>query len=192
MAGLKVGLILDCASAQEWEEWLATNHDSAKEAWLRLAKKGSGAVSVTRAEALEVALTHGWIDGQSASQDETYWLQRFTPRTRRSKWSKINCAAVEALIAAGRMKPAGLAAVEAAKSDGRWDAAYAPPSTIQVPDDLRERLEQNRAARTFFEQLTAQNRYAILYRIADAKKSETRARRIEKFVGMLERGETIH
>ncbi|CAN5755196.1 YdeI family protein [soil metagenome] len=192
MAGLKIGLVVDCASAEEWEAWLAANHDSATEAWLRLAKKGSGAVTVTREDALETALTYGWIDGQSASQDETYWLQRFTPRTRRSKWSEINREAVEQLTAAGRMKPAGLAAVEAAKDDGRWHGAYAPASTIEVPEDLLARLKQNRAALAFFEQLNGRNRYAILYRIADAKKAETRARRIDKFVGMLERGETIH
>jgi uncharacterized protein YdeI (YjbR/CyaY-like superfamily) len=192
MGRLKVGYVLECASAEEWEEWLAANHDSAREVWLRLAKKGSGAVTVTKAEALETALMYGWIDGKAASQDHSYWLQRFTPRARRSKWSKINCEAVEDLIAAGRMKPAGLAAVEAARSDGRWEAAYAPPSTIEVPGDFLEKLEQNRAAHAFFERLDAQNRYAILYRIADAKKQETRARRIAKFVGMLERGETIY
>lgn len=171
---------------------MAQNHASAREVWLRLAKKGSGAVTVSRAEALEVALRYGWIDGQAASQDETYWLQRFTPRTRRSKWSKINREAVEALMRAGRMEPAGMAAVEAAKADGRWEAAYHPPSTIEVPEDLAEKLKENRAADAFFRELSAQNRYAILYRIGDAKKPETRARRIEKYVAMLARGETIH
>jgi len=192
MARLTIGYVLECASAEEWEEWLEANHDSAREVWLRLAKKGSGAVTVTRAKALETALMYGWIDGQAASQDDSYWLQRFTPRARRSKWSKINCEAAEDLIAAGRMKPGGFAAVEAAKSDGRWEAAYAPPSMMEAPADFLGKLKQNRAAQACFERLDAQNRYAILYRIADAKKQETRARRIEKFVGMLERGETIY
>src|SRR5690606_18884108 len=189
MARLNVGKIIDCASAEEWEAWLERNHASEPEAWLRLAKKGSGAKTVSRAEALEVALCYGWIDGQARTQDEAYWLQRFTPRTRRSKWSKINCEAAEALIRAGRMKPAGLAAVEAAKADGRWAAAYAPPSTIEVPADLAAALEKNPEAAARFRELDSQNRYAILYRIHDAKKPETRARRIEKFVAMLARGE---
>ncbi|MCI0432730.1 MAG: YdeI/OmpD-associated family protein [Gemmatimonadetes bacterium] len=192
MARLKIDRVLECASVDEWEAWLAKHHASESEAWLRLARKGSRAVTVSRAEALEVALCYGWIDGQARSQDEKYWLQRFTPRTRRSKWSKINCEAADALIREGKMQPAGLAAVEAAKADGRWAAAYAPPSTIEVPPDLREALEQNPRAGAFFRELDAQNRYAILYRIHDAKKPETRARRIEKFVAMLARGETIH
>lgn len=191
MAKLKVGLVLEFASGNEWDAWLAENHGSAREAWLRLAKKGSDAVTVSRADALEVALCYGWIDGQAAGQDEAYWLQRFTPRTRRSKWSMINCDAAERLIRSGSMKPAGLAAVEAAKADGRWEAAYAPPSTIEVPQDLLDRLSLSPEAESFFHGLNAQNRYAILYRIHDAKKPETRARRIEKFVGMLERGEKI-
>ena len=192
MARLKIEHVIEFNAAEEWDDWLSTNHDSKSEAWLRLAKKGSDAVTITRAQALETALTYGWIDGQAASQDDTYWLQRFTPRTRRSKWSKINREAAEHLIAAGRMKPSGLAAVEAAKSDGRWEASYAPPSSIEVPEDFVERLRRSHAAYAFFEQLDARNRYAILSRIADAKKRETRARRIEKYVDMLERGETIY
>lgn len=184
--------VLECASVEEWEAWLEEHHATESVVWLRLAKKGSGVVTVTRAEALEVALCYGWIDGQSRTQDERYWLQRFTPRSRRSKWSKVNCEAVEALIRAGRMKPAGLAAVEAAKADGRWDAAYAPPSRIEVPDDLAVALERNPAAESAFRALDSRNRYAALYRIHDAKKPETRARRIEKVVGMLARGETIY
>jgi len=192
MSALKIGLVLECASVDELETWLEANHDTAKEVWLRLARKGSGVVTVTRAEALEIALAYGWIDGQAASQDGTYWLQRFTPRTRRSKWSQINCEAAEKLIAEGRMKPAGLAAVNAAKADGRWDAAYAPPSAITVPADLQERLDGNPTARAAFERLNSRNRYAILHQVADAKKPETRARRIEKFVDMLAREETIY
>jgi uncharacterized protein YdeI (YjbR/CyaY-like superfamily) len=189
---LKIGLVREFPSERAWEAWLARNHATATEVWLRLAKKGAAAETVSRADALAVALCYGWIDGQSASQDETYWLQRFTPRTRRSKWSKINCEAAEELIRSGRMKPAGRAAVDAAKSDGRWDAAYAPPSTMEVPQDLLDRLNRSPAARSFFDSLSAQNRYAILYRIHDAKRPETRARRIENFVEMLERGEKIH
>lgn len=192
MSRLKIGPVLECASVTEWEAWLEHNHASESEVWLRFAKKGNEALTVSRAEALEVALCYGWIDGQARSQDEAYWLQRFTPRTRRSKWSKINCDAVEALIRVGKMRPAGMAAVEAAKADGRWDAAYAPPSAIEVPEDLLDALKQNSRAEAFFQTLDAQNRYSILYRIKDAKRPETRARRIEKFVGMLERGEKIH
>ncbi len=192
MPRLKIGVILDCASSAEWDAWLAQNHASTPEAWLRLAKKGADVVTVTRSEALETALCYGWIDGQASSESDAYWLQRFTPRTRRSKWSKINCEAAERLILSSKMQPSGLAAVRAAKADGRWDAAYASPKRMDVPPDLLERLRQNPAAEAFFDQLDAQNRYAILYRIHDAKKPETRARRIEKFVGMLERGEKIH
>jgi uncharacterized protein YdeI (YjbR/CyaY-like superfamily) len=192
MARLKIGLVLDCASVEDWEAWLSKNHTAEPEVWLRFARKGSSATTVSRADALEVALCFGWIDGQASSEDETFWLQRFTPRSRRSKWSRINCDAVEALIRDGKMKPAGLAAVEAARADGRWDAAYAPPSSIQVPPDLKAALDGNPAANAFFQDLDARNRYAILYRIHDAKKPDTRARRIQKFVGMLARGETLH
>jgi uncharacterized protein YdeI (YjbR/CyaY-like superfamily) len=192
MARLKIGLVKDFASVDDWDAWLAQNHASAGEVWLRFARKGSGAITVSRSDALEVALCYGWIDGQASSQDDVYWLQRFTPRTRRSKWSKINCATAERLIASGRMKPAGLAEVEAAKADGRWDAAYASSSSMETPVDLLNRLKKSPAAESSFHQLDARNRYAILYRIHDAKRPETRARRIEKFVAMLERGEKIH
>lgn len=192
MARLKVGLVLELTDERKWDAWLAANHASAMEAWLRLAKKGSDAVTITRAAALKTALCYGWIDGQAAPQDDRYWLQRFTPRRRRSKWSKINREAAEELIRTGEMKPAGLAEVEAAQADGRWEAAYAPPSEMEMPADLLDRLERSPSAKSFFEGLSATNRYAILYRIQDAKRPETRARRIDNFVGMLERGETIH
>lgn len=192
MSRLKIGQVLEFASENEWEAWLAENHMSAREAWLRFAKKGAEAVTVSRAGALQAALCYGWIDGQAASQDDEYWLQRFTPRTRRSKWSRINRDAAEELIRSGKMKPAGRAAVEAAQADGRWDAAYAPPSSIEVPQDLLDRLDRSPAAQSFFASLDAQNRYAILYRIQDARKPETRARRIDTFIGMLERGEKLH
>ncbi|HEX8208366.1 MAG TPA: YdeI/OmpD-associated family protein [Solirubrobacteraceae bacterium] len=148
---------------------------------------------MTYLEAVEAALCFGWIDGQVRMAEEEGWrLQRFTPRRSRSRWSQINVERAEALIAAGRMRPAGLAEVERAKADGRWAAAYPPPSRIEVPDDLRGALDASPAAAEAFAGLSSANRYAILYRVHDAKRAETRARRIEQFVGMLERGETIH
>ncbi len=184
--------VLAFAGPQEWEAWLAEHHDTAKGVWLTFAKKGSDVVTVTYAEAVEVALCQGWIDGQAASLDESSWLQRFTPRGPRSKWSQINCARAERLIEAGRMQPAGHAAIEAARRDGRWDQAYAPPSTATVPEDLRGALDQNPEAAAFFATLNSSNRYAILHRLHDAKRPETRARRIAKYVEMLARGEKIH
>ncbi|MFL5234834.1 MAG: YdeI/OmpD-associated family protein [Microvirga sp.] len=175
-----------------WEAWLAANHEGATGVWLKFAKKGTGVTTVNYAEALEVALCFGWIDGQTSRLDETYYLQRFTPRTKRSKWSKINCGHVERLTEEGRMRPAGLAAVEAARADGRWDAAYDSPRTAAVPDDLQAELDRNARAAAFFATLSSSNRYAILYQIQDAKRPETRARRIAKYIGMLERGETVH
>ncbi len=148
--------------------------------------------TVDYAQALDVALCFGWIDGQVSRFDETYYLQRFTPRTKRSKWSKINREHIARLTREGRMRPAGLAAVEAAKTDGRWDAAYDSPSTATVPDDLQAELDASPQAAAFFATLSSANRYAILYQIADAKRPDTRARRIAKYVGMLERGETVH
>ncbi len=179
-------------TADEWRAWLAEHHQTEDGAWLRFAKKGSGIPSPTYDEALEVALCFGWIDGQARGLDERYHLQRFTPRRKRSKWSKRNREKATALIASGRMQPAGLREVERAKADGRWDAAYDSPSTAQVPDDLQAELDRNSAAREFFETLDAQNRYAILHRVQDAKRPETRARRIAKFVEQLSRGERVH
>jgi uncharacterized protein YdeI (YjbR/CyaY-like superfamily) len=160
--------------------------------WPEIAKAGATVPSVTYAEAIEVALCYGWIDGQKATGDELHWRQRFTPRTPRSRWSKINRQKATDLIARGEMQPAGLREVEAARADGRWEAAYAGSRTIEVPDDLRAALERNARARKFFETLDGTNRYAILYRIHDAKKPETRRARIEKFVAMLEEQRTIH
>jgi uncharacterized protein YdeI (YjbR/CyaY-like superfamily) len=184
---------LEFASAADWEAWLAANHASASGLQVRIARAGSGIPSPAHPEVLEIALTFGWIDAQKGKGDETHWVQRFMPRTKRSKWSKVNCAKAEELIAGGRMKPSGLAEVERAKTDGRWDAAYDPPSRATVPDDLQAALDAaSPAARGFFAGLTSQNRYAILYRVQDAKRPATRAARIEKFVAMLERGETVH
>jgi uncharacterized protein YdeI (YjbR/CyaY-like superfamily) len=180
------------ASAAAFEAWLAEQHATTDGLWVKFAKKASGIPTVVYAEAVEAALRHGWIDGQAKRLDDDFYLQRFTPRRARSKWSKINCAKAEALIASGAMEPAGLAEVERAKADGRWEAAYDAPSTATVPDDLRAALDRETAASEFFETIDSTNRYAILHRIHDAKKPETRARRIEKFVAMLSRGETIH
>lgn len=177
--------IVAFASPADWEAWLVDRHETAAGLWLKLAKKDTGIESVTYAEAVEVALAYGWIDGQKAKLDDTYWLQRFTRRGPRSRWSQINCAKAAELIDRGAMKPAGMAEVERAREDGRWVAAYAGQRTAAVPDDLKAALEANEAARAFFGTLTGANRYAILYRIQDARRPETRARRIEKFVGML-------
>ncbi len=173
------------ASRDAWEAWLEEQHATSDGLWLKIAKKGSGIETVSYAEALEVALCYGWIDGQKASFDDRYWLQRFTPRRPRSKWSKVNRQKATKLIERGEMKPAGLREVERAKADGRWDAAYDAQSTATVPEDLRRELAKNDAAREFFARLNSANRYAILYQIQDAKRPETRARRIEKYVAML-------
>ena len=180
------------ASAREWEEWLEANHATSPGVWLKIAKKDTGIESVRYPEVLESALCFGWIDGQREALDERYFLQRFTPRQPRSKWSKINREKAERLVPAGRMRPAGLAEVERAKADGRWEMAYESQSRIAVPDDLERELATRPQAKEFFFQLSSQNRYAILYRLQDAKKPETRARRLAKFVAMLEAGETIH
>jgi uncharacterized protein YdeI (YjbR/CyaY-like superfamily) len=180
------------ASPAELEAWLEESHADSDGLWLKIAKKGSGVESVSYAEALEVALCFGWIDSQKRAFDEKHFLQRFTPRRPRGKWSRINRDAAEELIAAGRMRPAGLAEVEAAQADGRWQDAYAGQRTAKVPDDLQRELDTNPAAREFFAGLDSANRYAIVYRLNDAKKPETRERRLRKFVAMLERGEKIH
>ena len=177
--------IVPFASRDAWEAWLEEHHAASDGLWLKIAKKGSGIETVSYAEALEVALCYGWIDGQKASFDQDYWLQRFTPRRPRSKWSKVNRQKATELIEAGRMKPAGLREVERAKADGRWEAAYDAQSTATVPADLSRALEKDDRAREFFAKLDSRNRYAILYRIQDAKRPETRARRIEKYVAML-------
>ena len=183
---------LGFASSADWEAWLAENYSTSPGLWLKISKRGATEPSMTYDEALDIALCYGWIDGQKATFDDEYWLQRFTPRRPGSKWSQRNRSKATDLIAQGRMQPAGLSAVEAAKADGRWDAAYASPSTATVPDDLQRALETNPAARAFFETLDRQNRYAILYRIQDAKKPETRAQRITKFVALLAEGKKLY
>jgi uncharacterized protein YdeI (YjbR/CyaY-like superfamily) len=184
--------ILPFESRAAFAKWLGKNHAKVPGIWLQFAKKGSGVASLTYVEAVEVALIHGWIDGQAAPHEEPYWLQRFTPRRARSKWSRINRERAEKLIKDGEMKPAGLKEVEAAKEDGRWEAAYAGPKTAEPPEDLLAALKKNRAAARFFETLDSRNRFAIIYRVSDAKRPETRARRIEHFVAMLAEGRKIY
>ncbi len=184
--------ILAFSDQTEFELWLGLQPRDTKGAWIKFAKKGSGIPSVTKAEAIDSALSHGWIDGQLDKYDANCWLIRFTPRKARSKWSLVNRIRAQELIAEGRMKASGLAEIGAAKSDGRWDVAYAPASKAEVPPDLQTAFESNAKAADFFETLTGANRYAILYRIGAVKKAETRARKIAEFVDMLERGETIH
>jgi uncharacterized protein YdeI (YjbR/CyaY-like superfamily) len=184
--------ILTFDDAAAWEDWLAAEHDRAAGVWLRIAKKDTGIATVGYAEALDVALCFGWIDGQRRAHDATWFLQRFTPRTPRSRWSKINTEHVRRLLAAGRMRPAGVAQVEAARADGRWAAAYEGQRSATVPPDLQAALDANPAAAAFFATLRGANRYAVLYRVQDAKRPQTRARRIDRFVAMLARGETLH
>jgi uncharacterized protein YdeI (YjbR/CyaY-like superfamily) len=184
--------ILECEDRTAWERWLDAQHGSAEGVWLKIARKGSPASTVTYAEALEEALRFGWIDGQKAPYDASFWLQRFVPRGPRSKWSQVNRQKATELIEQGRMTPAGLAEVDAARQDGRWDAAYAPMRTAAVPDDFQRALDETPAAREFFATLGSSQRYSFLYRINDAKRPETRARRIREYVAMLAEGRTIH
>lgn len=184
--------IFSFASQDDWADWLEKNQQRQSALWLRLAKKGSNLPSITYAEALEVALCYGWIDGQKRAESEQAWLQRFLPRSARSIWSKINREKAQALIASGKMKSAGLAAVDAARKSGAWDAAYDSPKSARIPEDFEAALGASRKASEFFQCLDGANRYAILFRIQTAKKAETRARKIAEFVLMLEREETIH
>lgn len=181
-----------CKDAQAFTKWLAKHHASSAGVWLQIAKKDSGLASITYAEALEAALCHGWIDGQKNSMDTQYFLQKFTPRRARSTWSKVNCVKALALMESGAMQPAGLAEVERAKADGRWDAAYDAQSKMTVPADLAALLAKSAKARAFFESLDSRNRFAILFRLQTARKAETRERRLMKFADMLKRGEKIH
>lgn len=181
------------ATTEEFAAWIQGRGDSLDGVWMRIPKAGSGLDGIGYAEALQVALAHGWIDGQKRRGDEPgTWLQRFTPRRARSIWSKVNREHAERLIADGRMTPRGLAEVERARADGRWDAAYDPPSTVPVPDDLVAALDSVPGARAFFDGLDSRNRFAVLHRVATAKKPETRARRIAQYAAMLGRQETIY
>ena len=181
------------ADAAAWRTWLAEHCGSSPGVWLMLAKKGTvQPTSLSYEQALEEALCHGWIDGQLDAFDDEFWLIRFTPRQSTSKWSEKNRTRALELVKLKRMRPAGLREIDRAKKDGRWDAAYAPQSTAEVPDDLRAALSKNKGAKNFFETLDGANRYAVLYRVDSAKKPETRAAQIEKFVAMLAEGKTIH
>lgn len=184
--------ILLFAGPTDLEAWLEANAATSPGLWLKIAKKGAPEPSVTYAEALELALCFGWIDSQKRGLDDTHFLQRFTPRRPRGRWSKINREKTEALEAAGALRPAGAAEVAAAMADGRWEAAYEGQRTAAVPDDLQRELDANPAAAAAFADLDSANRYAITYRLAEAKKPETRERRLRKFLAMLERGEKIH
>jgi uncharacterized protein YdeI (YjbR/CyaY-like superfamily) len=184
--------ILYCATVDDWHDWLAANAGSSDGIRLAIAKKGGDHSSVSYAEALDEALCVGWIDGQKGALDEHHFLQNFGPRRARSMWSVINRDKALALIESGRMQPAGLAEITRAQADGRWDAAYAGSKTIEVPADLRAALDVAPAAAAFFETLSSQNRYAILFRLGNLKTEAARVRNVEKFVGMLERGETVY
>ncbi len=184
--------VLTFADAADFEAWLEAHGQDSPGLWLKIAKKSANVRTVTKAEAIDAALCHGWIDGQLDPFDDACWLIRFTPRKPRSRWSANNRRRAIELIAEGRVRASGLAQIDAARADGRWDAAYAPASKAVVPPDLALALGANPKAAAFFATLTGANRYAILYRIGAVKKADTRARKIERFVRMLERGETIH
>ncbi len=184
--------VLPFANKKQWAAWLAKQHETSNGIWLQLAKKDSGIPSITYEEALDAALCYGWIDGQKKGYDEKYWLQKFTPRGPKSIWSKINTEKAERLIASGEMKPAGLKAVEAARQDGRWEAAYASQKNSSVPEDFQAALDQNAKAKAFFSTLKSAEKYSILFRIHNAKRPKTRARRIQQFIEMLERNEKVH
>jgi uncharacterized protein YdeI (YjbR/CyaY-like superfamily) len=184
--------LIEFVDRAAWTAWLEVNHDDSDGLWLMLAKKGAPRTTVTQAEALEVALCFGWIDGQVGRHDEHFYKQRFTHRRPRSNWSQINCAKVTQLIESGLMRPPGLEEIEKAKADGRWEAAYEPQSTASVPPDFAAALAGNPRAAEFFATLTGVRRYSFLYRIQDAKRPETRVRRIEKFVALLAEGKTLN
>ncbi|MFE5858532.1 YdeI family protein [Streptomyces sp. NPDC056500] len=177
---------------RRWEQWLEENHNTVAGVWVKIAKKASGLPSITYAEALDVAICFGWIDSQRDKVDDLYWQQRFTPRTKKSPWSQANRERVERLSAAGNIRPAGQREIDAAKADGRWEAAYASQSKMTVPDDWQSALAEEPEAAEFFATLDSKNRYAILYRIQSAKKAETRAKRIEKFIAMMLNKEKLY
>jgi uncharacterized protein YdeI (YjbR/CyaY-like superfamily) len=184
--------VLTFANQAEWDSWLELNGGVTTGAWLRLAKKSADQQTVSYAESVESALCHGWIDGQKQADCKHYWLQRFTPRTSKSIWSKINKAKAEALISAKRMHPAGMREIDRAKQDGRWAAAYSSASTSTIPDDLQRALDANKKAKAFFATLNSQNRYSILFRIQNVKKAETRAKKIAQFIEMLANGKKLY
>lgn len=183
--------IIQFDTATEFEAWLETNHASHRGIWLKIPKKGAEGSSVTYPEAVELALCFGWIDGQKAAHDEHHWLQRFTRRSRQSRWSQINREKAERLLTDGRVRPAGLAEIERARADGRWELAYAGQRSATVPEELQRELDSDPEAAAAFGRLDAQSRYSIIWRINDAKRPETRARRIVKYLDMIRRGEPV-
>lgn len=183
---------LTCTSQDEWEAWLQSHWDNSSGVWLRFAKKSSGQVTFTYTQALDSALCYGWIDGQKKAESDEFWLQRFSPRTAKSIWSKINTEKAQALVQAGRMRPSGLREIELAQRDGRWERAYTSARNSTVPADLQMALNANKKAQAFFDTLNSQNRYAILFRIQNVKKAETRAKKIAQFIEMLANGEKLH
>jgi len=184
--------IVSFETQQDWERWLTEHHTDTVGIWLKIAKKETGIPSVNYSEALDSALCYGWIDGQKASFDDQYWLQKFTPRRPKSIWSKVNCDKATALIAEGRMQPEGIRQVELAKADGRWESAYESQSKITIPDDFQSELDKNQKAKDFFSTLNSINRYAILFRIHSAKRPATRSARINKFIEMLSNNQKIY
>ena len=184
--------IMSFETQQDWERWLTEHHTDTVGIWLKVAKKETGIPSVNYSEALDSALCYGWIDGQKASFDDQYWLQKFTPRRPKSIWSKVNCDKATALIAEGRMQPEGIRQVELAKADGRWESAYESQSKITIPADFQSELDKNQKAKDFFSTLDSINRYAILFRIHSAKKPATRSARINKFIEMLSNNQKIY
>jgi uncharacterized protein YdeI (YjbR/CyaY-like superfamily) len=184
--------ILAFADANALDRWFESQPETSRGLWIKFAKAGTGIPSVTKAEAIDAALCHGWIDGQLDKYDDQYWLVRFTPRKALSRWSEVNRKRASELLEAGEVRPRGLAQIEAAKADGRWEDAYAPSSKAEIPADLQAALDKNPKAAAFFATLAGANRYAILYRIGAVKKPETRARKINHFIAMLERYETVH
>src|SRR6266498_4533161 len=183
--------LLPFENKKRWTDWLAKQHDKSAGVWLKLSKKDSGIPSITYEEALDVALCYGWIDGQKKGFNDKFWLQKFTPRGPKSIWSKINTEKAEKLIASGKMQPAGLKAIELAKQDGRWDAAYESQKTISVPEDFQAALDKSQKAQAFFATLNSVNRYAILFRVHNARRPETRQKRIQQLIEMLERNEKV-
>jgi uncharacterized protein YdeI (YjbR/CyaY-like superfamily) len=188
----RAGEALWFATQADLEAWLGENHGRSPGVWLAIAKKGASRLTVSYPEAIEAALCLGWIDGQKERGDDGHWLQRFTPRASRSRWSRINRDKAEQLIAAGRMRPPGLAEVERARADGRWDTAYQGQRTAATPDDLQRELDTDQVAAAAFAGLDSRNRYAIIWRLNDAKRPETRARRLADYIDMLRRGERLH
>jgi uncharacterized protein YdeI (YjbR/CyaY-like superfamily) len=184
--------ILECGTEADWARWLEDHHQGSPGVWLKIAKRGSPTATVTYADALDVAICFGWIDGQKRGLDESFWLQRFTPRGPRSKWSQVNCGKAEQLIASGRMRDSGHAQVQAARGDGRWDAAYEPQSRATVPEDLQSALDAEPGARAFFQTLTGARRYAFLYRLHNVNTPQARERRIASYIELLREGRTLN